>query len=596
MQFFKENKKEILSWVLFFILSASVFYLMESYEHNAFVEVRTMAQFFNIILFEFLACIFLCMTGSKKWALRILFIFSMVFGLVNHYVMEFRSTPFVPWDIFSIRTATSVVGGYHFTFGSRVIIVTLIFIFLFIIVRWMPEQEKQRSFEEEKIDKKVEIHKETAKRWGIRAICGVILVGSLCGFVTALQNEDFQRKNYLYPFLFTPAHMTKVNGMAVMFSMNLKYIAVDKPDGYRAEEAKELLDSYETSLTKEELEALELPNIIVVMDEAFSDLSVLGDFSVSEDPMPFVHSLMEGKENTVSGSAQVSVCGGNTANSEFEFLTGNTMAFLPNGSIPYQQYIKEEKPSMASYLKELGYETYGQHPYNASGWCRDTVYPMLGFSELSFNTDYINPTRIRGYISDESSFDKIIETFENKKEDQPAFIFNVTMQNHGGYTDEHPGFVSDVVATDFQNDALNQYLSLINITDTEFEKLISYFEEVDEKTVVVFFGDHQPSDSVVQPIMAENGKDVYNLSREDTVLRYQVPYVIWANYDIEEATDVETSLNYLGAQVLSIAGVPLSPYQNFLLEQSKEKPVVSVMTVPEGLEEYEKLQYYQLFE
>ena len=109
--------------------------------------------------------------------------------------------------------------------------------------------------------------------------------------------------------------------------------------------------------------------------------------------MLFVHSLMEGKENTVSGSAQVSVCGGNTANSEFEFLTGNTMAFLPNGSIPYQQYIKEEKPSMASYLKELGYETYGQHPYNASGWCRDTVYPMLGFSELSFNTDYINPTR-----------------------------------------------------------------------------------------------------------------------------------------------------------------------------------------------------------
>lgn len=66
MQFFKENKKEILSWVLFFILSASVFYLMESYEHNAFVEVRTMAQFFNIILFEFLACIFLCMTGSKN--------------------------------------------------------------------------------------------------------------------------------------------------------------------------------------------------------------------------------------------------------------------------------------------------------------------------------------------------------------------------------------------------------------------------------------------------------------------------------------------------------------------------------------------------
>ena len=98
------------------------------------------------------------------------------------------------------------------------------------------------------------------------------------------------------------------------------------------------------------------------MDEAFSDLSILGDFEVNEDYMPFMHSLQEKGNNTVTGMATVSVCGGNTANSEFEFLTANTMEYLPNGSIPYQQYIKKETPSLAWYLQSLGYETYAQHP------------------------------------------------------------------------------------------------------------------------------------------------------------------------------------------------------------------------------------------
>ena len=121
-----------------------------------------------------------------------------------------------------------------------------------------------------------------------------------------------------------------------------------------------------------------MPNIIVIMDEAFSDLSVLGDLETNKDYMPFVHSLQNGADNTITGYLNVSVCGGNTADTEFEFLTGNTMAFLPAGSIPYQQYIKDTTPSLASYLKGLGYETYAQHPYNASGWNRETVYPLLG--------------------------------------------------------------------------------------------------------------------------------------------------------------------------------------------------------------------------
>ena len=582
------KKYEILFNVIFFsIFPIAAFYLMEFYEHNPFEEVRFMASFFNIILFELIAWILYFVTGRAKWALRVVFIVAMVFGLINHYVMLFRSTPFVPWDIFSIGTATSVASNYDFTPTAGVVGVTVIFIALIVLMHFVDFRIKWK--------------------FRFRLIPTVLGILVLCLFVNALQDEDFQTDNYLYPFLFTPAYMTKVNGMAVTFAMDLKFVAVDKPDGYSRQKAKELLDSYagadnnsdgaaasDNSTTIDEeadidsannnaanntaiTDKSDYPNIIVVMDEAFSDLSVLGDFDTNTDYMPFVHSLEKGNENTITGYLNTSVCGGNTADTEFEFLTGNTMAFLPVGSIPYQQYIKSETPSLASYLKSIGYATYAQHPYYGSGWNRDTVYPLLGFDNLSFMQDYFNQRFVRKYISDETSFDKIIETYENKPDGQPAFIFNVTMQNHGGYTDTYYGFDNTVTADKLNNSALDQYLSLIKMTDEDLKSLIDYFSNVDEKTIVVFFGDHQPNDTVASSVLAANGMDYNNLSNEELKLRYQVPYVIWANYDIDEATGEDTSVNYLAANVLKAAGVPTNDYQSFLLKLKEEYPIISAV-------------------
>lgn len=553
------KKYEIIFNVIFFsIFPIVAFYLMEFYEHNPFEEVRFMAGFFNIILFELIAWILYFVTGRAKWALRAVFIVAMVFGLINHYVMLFRSTPFVPWDIFSIGTATSVASNYDFAPTAGVVVVTVIFIALIMLMHFVDFRIKWK--------------------FRFRLIPTVLGILALCLFVNALQDEDFQTDNYLYPFLFTPAYMTKVNGMAVTFAMDLKFVAVDKPDGYSRQKAKELLDSYtgtddNTAITDKS----DYPNIIVVMDEAFSDLSVLGGFDTNTDYMPFVHSLEKGNENTITGYLNTSVCGGNTADTEFEFLTGNTMAFLPVGSIPYQQYIKSKTPSLASYLKSIGYATYAQHPYYSSGWNRDTVYPLLGFDNLSFMQDYSNQRFVREYISDETSFDKIIETYENKPDGQPAFIFNVTMQNHGGYTNTYYGYDNTVTADKLNNSALDQYLSLIKLTDEDLKNLIEYFSNVDEKTIVVFFGDHQPNDTVASSVLAANSMDYNNLSNEELKLRYQVPYVIWANYDIDEAAGKDTSVNYLAANVLKAAGVPTNDYQSFLLKLQEEYPIISAV-------------------
>jgi len=555
----------ILRVLIFTIVPILLFYLMEGFEHKAWEEVRSLAQLYNIFLFELIAWLLFFVTGSGRLALRIETVVALLYGLANHYVMAFRSTPLVPWDIFSIKTAASVAGNYDFTPTKEMLTVCGAFLVLFVLLHFVKLKFPYGIF------------------YRIIPVVCVSLV--LSTFVTALWDEDFQSDSYLYPFLFTPAHMTKVNGMAVTFAMDMAFVHVDKPDGYSEKRAEAILEEY---VSEESVE--EMPNIIVVMNEAFSDLKVLGDFETNEDYMPFVHRLQQGYPDAVTGNLTVSVCGGNTANTEFEFLTGHTMDYFPVGSIPYQQYITGELPSVASHLADMGYDTYGMHPYNSTGWKRNEVYPWLGFQESYFLQDFTSRYYIRKYVSDQTAYEKIVETYENKEEGKPVFIFEVTMQNHGGYTEEHENFTPRIEAEGLNSTQLNQYLSLMRISDQQFEYLVEYFSREDEKTVIVFFGDHQPSDSVVRPILQSNGISTSNMSVEEAQLRYQVPYVIWANYDIEEETGADTDISFLSAKMLQKANLPTTAYQNFLLELEKNPESEQL------LEQYEILQYYFMFD
>ena len=393
-------------------------------------------------------------------------------------------------------------------------------------------------------------------------------------------DEIVEQKLRLYNKLFTPTTISYKNGTALAFVMELRYLSVDKPAGYNADTAaQELAALEEESMSEPAMAGAgsdegEFPNIIVIMDEAFSDPAILGNFTVNQDYMPFVHSLLDGAENTVSGWLNVSVLGGNTANTEFEYLTGNTMAFLPQGSIPYQQYIKGEAPSLASHLAGLGYQTVAMHPYNASGWDRDTVYPAMGFSEMYFLPDFDNAAKVRNYVSDQSDFEKIVEIYENKG-DNPLFLFNVTMQNHSSYTESFDNF-DPQIEVEGGSQTLNNYLSLLSLSDAALSELISYFEEQEEDTIIVFFGDHQTTNSVIEPILKQNGKSSSTLTEEEQADRYKVPFFIWANFDIEEETGVETSVNYLGAKTLLAAGVPMDGYFTYLSVFSETVPWLTV--------------------
>ena len=587
--------------IMLFIAPAATFYLLEWYTHNPFETMKTTPQVLNLVMFELLALLLFAVFGRLHAALMTETLFFGIYGLANYFVLNFRSVPIQPWDLLSVGTAASVAGNYDYTLDRQALLVVLGFVLLLILEFFCRFSLKKGT-------------------WKLRLPAAASLVVLLGAFGLMFHSDEIvEQKLRLYNKLFTPTTISYKNGTALAFVMELRYLSVDKPAGYSADAAAEELAALEEQsmsmpVSVQPVSAQagsngegQLPNIIVIMDEAFSDPAVLGDFAVNEDYMPFVHSLLDGAENTVSGRLNVSVLGGNTANTEFEYLTGNTMAFLPQGSIPYQQYITGHTPSLASHLAGLGYQTVAMHPYNASGWDRDTVYPLMGFEEMYFLPDFEAPLKVRNYVSDQSDFEKIIEIFENKEEG-PLFLFNVTMQNHSSYTESFDNF-TPVIEADCGSQSLNNYLSLLRLTDDALSGLIAYFEGQEEETVIVFFGDHQTTNSVIEPILKQNGKRSSTLTQEEQTVRYQVPFFIWANFDIGEETGVETSANYLAAKTLETAGVPMDGYFTYLSGLSETVPVICAghVTLADGtltsaddqtelLSDYRAYQYYRLFD
>ena len=594
LNYFK-GKKKFSWWMALPMVLGPIadYYLMESFCINVFEETRWRAQLLNIALFELILFALFFLIGHLSVALSIETIFFAVVGILNYAILEFRSTPIVPWDIFSVDTAASVADNYHLVFSTRQVLTLmgfLLLLFLQLPANWAPFYGKRKG----RI---------------IRIAGGAASVFLFLGMGKMLQTDAWVERWNLYPFLFTPKIMAERNGFFVTYVMDHRYLFVKKPEGYSIEGTKGLLKEHEEApaapLSKDDL-----PDIVVIMDEAFSDLSVLGDLHTNEDAMPFLRSLLEGGEDAVSGTMHVSVKGGNTANSEFEFLTGNTMAFLPVGSIPYQQYIKKNIPSaLPNYLRTFGYETTAIHPFQAEGWNRDTVYPLLGFDRFLSEDDFSAPVLVRNYISDESSFDKVLEVLNDGEDKTPKFVFNVTMQNHGSYDKAFSNCPETIQAEGAESESLNRYLSLIRMTDDALRDMITSLKERDKKTILVFFGDHQPNDAIASPVFSMNGKDVKDLSDEEEDLRYTVPFLIWANFDIDEETGKEGSLNYLGGEVLTLSGLPLSSYQQFLRNQEKTFPVVSAECLVDGdgnvyepeetaglLTDYRKVQFYELFD
>lgn len=343
-----------------------------------------------------------------------------------------------------------------------------------------------------------------------------------------------------------------------------KDIKVKKPNNYNENEIKKLLESYEDDTNNIE-STDDFPNVVVIMNESFSDLDMSYNLGLAEDPISYFHELVQG-ENVVSGVMHSSQFGGGTANIEYEFISGNVTAFLPAGSMPYQQYIASNvKQSIVSYMNKLGYTTYGMHSWDKSGYSREKIYGLLGFDNALFKDSMPNLRYgIWEYPADESVYEVYYDIMNNKQNGEKNFSFIVTMQNHMPYiniNDDMEKFV-------FENDAAISYLQSEFISDKALKVFIEYLKNYDEDTIVLFFGDHQPN------VSQDYWYDIREGYDESTASQV-VPFFIWANFDIEEKSGVITSPNYLESLLLEVAGMPTDSYTKYVEELREILPVIT---------------------
>lgn len=571
------------------VIPLGCFYTFETLTHQMSTMIE-LAKRLNIAFYYWLFLFVFFIAGRTSISMAICVSAIAIIGVGNYFVVMFRSNPIVPWDIYSFETAMSVADNYVFSVDWALAEHIAMFILMLIVgVRTNI-----------RLNKKI-----------LRPILTVAMCIPAYFYISYLWQDNLERNTGLNDTLFNAKYMHSKDGFFVSFILDIHFLQIEEPKNYSDEYALSLLN--EQKVEKVETPE-ELPDIIAIMDETFSDPAVLGEFETNKDYMPFVHSILRGEvANTISGYADVSVLGGNTANSEFEFLTGNSMAFFPNGSVPYLQYIRDGISTIVPQLEEYGYTTYGTHPYRAKGWNREFIYDLMGFDYRYFQGSFPFEDKLRNYVSDEADFKSILEWRNNTE--GPFFMFNVTMQNHSNYGGDFDNFDPQIVAkfkNTYSNKYLNKYLSLMYETDQDVASLLSELSQSDRKTIVVFWGDHQPNDYVVRPIYKEYGLDFDNQTYEQQQQRQKTPFFIWANYDIQEQTNVEISLNYLNILLFETAGLQLDEYQTFRKNlwqgqipmmnavgyRNDDDDLVEYDDAPEEIQnllnEYQNIQYYRM--
>lgn len=571
------------------VIPLGCFYTFETLTHQMSTMIE-LAKRLNIAFYYWLFLFVFFIAGRTSISMAICVSAIAIIGVGNYFVVMFRSNPIVPWDIYSFETAMGVADNYVFSVDWALAEHIAMFILMLIVgVRTNI-----------RLNKKI-----------LRPILTVAMCIPAYFYISYLWQDNLERNTGLNDTLFNAKYMHSKDGFFVSFILDIHFLQIEEPKNYSDEYALSLLNEQEV----EKVETPEeLPDIIAIMDETFSDPAVLGEFETNKDYMPFVHSILRGEvANTISGYTDVSVLGGNTANSEFEFLTGNSMAFFPNGSVPYLQYIRDGISTIVPQLEEYGYTTYGTHPYRAKGWNREFIYDLMGFDYRYFQGSFPFEDKLRNYVSDEADFKSILEWRNNTE--GPFFMFNVTMQNHSNYGGDFDNFDPQIVAK-FKNTSsnkyLNKYLSLMYETDQDVASLLSELSQSDRKTIVVFWGDHQPNDYVVRPIYKEYGLDFDNQTYEQQQQRQKTPFFIWANYDIQEQTNVEISLNYLNILLFETAGLQLDEYQTFRKNlwqgqipmmnavgyRNDDGDLVEYDDAPEEIQnllnEYQNIQYYRM--
>lgn len=568
-----------IGWSVFITNPLIIFYLtMQLYGIEQYAKREVFI--YTTLLLILVQCIVYAVVGHKYVTLLLVNGIGLLLACASYQVGIFRSSPITPADLLFVKTALQVSDKYDIVWSHEQLrsfaFMAAYLLFVFLLGSYRPDKrgicylllERLKEWREQK--KQQEQKKKAAfsiRKWFRRYYYGlgkaVVRIALLVvGFIGLgrLYSTNVLAENGIAISPWNRVTNCKEHGFYLDFFMNLHYLNMEKPEGYAKEEVERIVKAAPETEPKQ-ISTSKQPHIIIVMNESLADYTLVdseGNMTYNRDYLPFIHSL---DNNVIKGKCYVSIYGSLTADSEFECLTGNSMAFLPMATAPYQQFIKGTTFSLPLYLKTLGYRTIAVHPCNPANWNRTNAYASMDFDEFLAKDDFENPEIIR-QVSDDATYRKVEEQFEKKQPGESLFIMAVTMQNHGGYT-EATEWENPIVAADGSYPMANEYLSSANISDEAYERLLNYFSSYDEPVLILMFGDHQPA--IEEEFVSRTlGVTEAGYTFEQQQERYCTPYILWANYEIPTELNGITSANFLSNLVIEHAGLPNYQFGEYL--------------------------------
>lgn len=513
----------------------------------------------NYLLTLLLCLFFISIIGRLLPAVICSSVFLILLASVSLVKKQFLGDPLFPWDFSRLDQAWDLLPEYATEFIIVAILFGLFVLGLLVVGRMLIPRYKAN--------------------WITRStlFLFIIVVVPVLVFYRHTPLDAVLKKGDIEHIYWMQSENTLRNGFLLGFMMNIENIMIFQPESYNATNIERIVTDNlpdKAVLAKgTNTEHAVKPNIIFVLNEAFWDPTLLTEIEYSEDPIPFFREL---RKNQVSGTMISPVFGGSTANVEFEILTGLSTKFLPQGAIAYQQYIERPLPAIPDLFRANNYVTAAIHPYHDWFYKRNEVFPLLGFDNFYSLKDFQDAEKSGEYISDREVSKMIISQIRETKE--PAFIFALTMQNHGPYPEKR--YSSNAIEvtgplTPQSKEILETYTHGLKEADTALKELIKGLQKLDEPSAVIFMGDHLPFLGKEYLVYKQTGYITGNenqWSAADTIKMRSVPFIIWSNYG-KEFKDQTLSSQYIGHFLLDLAGIEDSFLSNFTREMSEKLPV-----------------------
>lgn len=238
------------------------------------------------------------------------------------------------------------------------------------------------------------------------------------------------------------------------------------------------------------------PDIILVLEESTFDPS---NFTGCTIPQCHVKMFQPDQYTRANGPLRTHTFGGGTWVSEFAVLSGMPQdIFGPAGM--YAPYVLAPRlnDSLPMQLRRDGYLTIAIYPVGGNFINARNAYRAYGFDKFY---DVHDLGLQMWHTSDSQLFAATKKIYdENRKSGQPIFIMVLTMEQHGPH-DTSPlkelpapfnqGLLPDLSTSQQLN--LSTYLSRLQDSNRGMTQLESDFLQRPQPTVIVHFGDHQPS-------------------------------------------------------------------------------------------------------